>query len=144
MALPKIVALPVGELAADLSHLHLWTTNAFLFECARLLEAWRFTYKSVFVWCKARPGLGNYWRVAHEFLVLGVRGDCPFARNDYRSWLEAPRTRHSGKPSEVRRMIEAVSPGPRLELFGRQPAAGWTVWGDQVERTLSDGDLLAV
>jgi hypothetical protein len=27
---------------------------------------------------------------------------------------------------------EVVSPGLRLELFGRQPADGWTVWGDQV------------
>jgi hypothetical protein len=41
-------------------------------------------------------------------------------------------------------MIEAASPGPRLELFGRQRAAGWTVWGYQVERTLFDGDVTAV
>jgi N6-adenosine-specific RNA methylase IME4 len=34
-------------------------------------------------------------------------------------------------------MIEGVSPWPRLELFGRDKVAGWTVWGDQVERTLS-------
>jgi hypothetical protein len=24
--------------------------------------------------------------------------------------------------------------GPRLELFGHQPTAGWVVWGNEVER----------
>jgi hypothetical protein len=33
-------------------------------------------------------------------------------------------------------MIEKASPGPYLELFGRLPAQGWTVWGDDVERNL--------
>ncbi len=64
----------VGELVSHAAHLHLWTTNAFLFESKALLEAWGFEYKSVLVWVKPEIGLGNYWRLAHEFLVLGVRG----------------------------------------------------------------------
>jgi N6-adenosine-specific RNA methylase IME4 len=30
-------------------------------------------------------------------------------------------------------MVEAVSPGPRLELFARRARPGWTVWGNEVE-----------
>jgi N6-adenosine-specific RNA methylase IME4 len=136
MTVDEIVALPVRELAAPQSHLHLWTTNAFLFECPRILEAWGFEYKGVFVWTKPQIGLGNYWRVAHEFLVLGVRGGLTFARQDRRSWMEIGRGQHSAKPEQVRHLIESVSPGPRLELFARAGADGWTVWGNEVERDL--------
>lgn len=48
------------------------------------------------------------------------------------SWAEYPRTRHSKKPDEIRRMIEEVSPVPRLELFAREPRAGWTSWGNEL------------
>jgi N6-adenosine-specific RNA methylase IME4 len=136
MTVDQILALPVGPLAAPQSHLHLWTTNAFLFECPRILEAWGFEYKGVFVWVKPQIGLGNYWRVAHEFLVLGVRGGLTFDNHAARSWLEIDRGTHSAKPEQVRHLIESVSPGPRLELFGRCAAPGWTVWGNEVERDL--------
>src|SRR3954467_9326743 len=46
------------------------------------------------------------------------------------------RGRHSAKPEQVRRIIEAYAPGPYLELFGRSPATGWTVFGNQIDRGL--------
>lgn len=137
MSLDDIAALPVGELAAPDSHLHLWTTNGFIFECPRLLEAWGFTFKSMFVWCKPQMGIGNYWRVSHEILLTAVRGDARgFAAHNLKSYAEFDRGEHSAKPEQVRVMIEKASPGPYLELFGRRPAPGWTVWGNQIERNL--------
>ncbi len=47
--------------------------------------------------------------------------------------IHAPRTAHSAKPDEMRRMIERVSYAPRLELFARGEAAGWDVWGNEVQ-----------
>ncbi len=82
----EIATLPVGELAAADSHLHLWVPNAFLFKVRSVMEAWGFTYKSVFVWVKPSPAHGNYWRNAHELLLLGVRGSCPFLDQLYMSW----------------------------------------------------------
>ena len=38
---------------------------------------------------------------------------------------------HSRKPDEQYASIEACSPGPYLELFGRGIREGWTVWGNQ-------------
>jgi hypothetical protein len=39
MTVEELAELPVNELAADDAHLHLWTTNAFLFDRLKLLEA---------------------------------------------------------------------------------------------------------
>jgi N6-adenosine-specific RNA methylase IME4 len=139
MTLADIAALPVASLAAPESHLHLWTTNAFLPDSFSILDAWGFEYKSVFVWCKPRMGLGNYWRVSHEFLVLGVRGSTVFADTSLLSWASLKRPKkHSQKPHAVRQMIEKASPGPRLELFARACVPGWTVWGNQIEKSLFD------
>ena len=132
MSVPEICEMPIGSLAEERAHLHLWTTNGFLFDARLVLEAWGFAYKSCLVWVKPQMGLGNYWRVAHEFLLLGVRGGLPFGDRSMRSWVVAKRAGHSVKPEAVRQMIETVSLGPYLELFGRRRIPGWTVFGNQV------------
>lgn len=138
MTLKEIRAEPVKKLAADNAHLHLWTTNAFLREAFDVIRAWGFQYKSCLVWIKPQLGMGNYWRVSHEYLLLGVRGKLPFRDHTCRSWHIAQRTVHSRKPFPFRALIERVSPAPYLELYGREehPHTGWTVYGNQVERRL--------
>ncbi len=131
LSLAEIAKLPVNELAASDAHLHLWATNAFLFDSKALLEAWGFEFKGVLLWIKPQIGIGNYWRVAHEFLLLGVRGNSPFRDRSQRSWFEEGRRAHSEKPDTVRAIIQKVSPPSYLELFGRKQVDGWTVWGDQ-------------
>lgn len=135
MSMDELKALPVEALAAPDAHLHLWVTVGFLKEGIALLEAWGFTYKSNFAWVKPQLGIGNYWRLSHEHLLLGVRGDATrFGDRSLKSWLESERTRHSAKPEEVRDDIEKASPGPYLELFGRKKIQGWTVWGNEIGR----------
>jgi N6-adenosine-specific RNA methylase IME4 len=136
MTTDDIAALPVAGLAADDALLHLWTTNAFLFESKAVIESWGFKYKSCFVWVKPQMGMGNYWRVSHEFLLLGVRGRPAFGSRATMSWLELPRDEHSAKPERVRALVELVSPRPRLELFGRKVCEGWTVWGNEIRRNV--------
>ncbi len=135
MSIDDLCAMPVSELAADDAHLHLWTTNAFLFDAKRVIDAWGFEYRSVFVWVKPQMGIGNYWRVSHEFLLLGIRGDAKrFNNRSLMSWGQFDRSKHSAKPEQVRGYIEAASPGPYLEMFGRNPIEGWTVMGNQIEK----------
>lgn len=137
MTVDELCALPVRELAADDAHLHLWTTNAFLRDSFRIIDAWGFEFRSSFVWVKPQIGIGNYWRNSHEFLLTAIRGDAKrFNDRSLRSWVEVDRGAHSAKPEQVRAMLERASPGPRLEMFGRQVADGWTVWGNQIERSL--------
>ena len=138
MTLDDICAMPIARLAADDAHLHLWATNPLLPQAFQVIEAWGFEYRSAFVWTKEQLGMGNYWRVSHEFLLLGVRGSLRFAARNQRSWQTWRRTRHSRKPPRMRLIVEQVSPGPYLELFGREeiPNSDWTVFGDQIERRL--------
>lgn len=134
MTVEEIAAMPVGALAEDNAHLHLWTTSSFLFEAREVMEKWGFEYKGLFVWVKPGLGTGSYWRGTNEFLLLGVRGSCVFADKSLPSWGEFSRSKHSEKPQEIRSMIERASPSHRLELFGRKPADGWLVWGNEIPR----------
>ena len=138
MPLDDIRREPVHELAAENAHLHLWTTNAFLRDSFDVIDAWGFTFKSCLVWVKNDIGMGNYWRVSHEFLLLGVRGSLRFQDRTVPSWILADRTIHSRKPGRIRSLIEQVSPGPYLELYGREelPNSEWTIYGNQVEKRL--------
>lgn len=141
MTVDAIASLPVADLAADYCHLHLWTTNAFLFECPRLMDAWGFKYQGVFVWCKPQMGIGNCYRVSHEFLLLGIKGEPrTFPVHNIKSYDVVKRGKHSAKPEKFRRMIETVSPGPRLEMFGRAAVENWTVWGNEIGRDLFTQD----
>jgi len=132
-------ALPIEELAAQRCHVHLWTLpNAYHRTAYEIVEHWGFRVVSEFVWCKGQTGRGNYWRMSHEILLTAAHGeDDRFDDRSLRSWIEAPRGRHSEKPDAVREMIERASPGPRLELFARQLVPGWFSWGHEIVAPLS-------
>lgn len=136
LTVDEICALPVRDIVADRAHLHLWTTNAFLFDAKCVIEAWGFEYKSCYVWVKPQMGMGNYWRVSHEFLLLGVRGGLTFSDKSLMSWGEFARGDHSAKPEQIRALIERASPAPRLEMFARRTAPGWLAWGNQISPSL--------
>jgi N6-adenosine-specific RNA methylase IME4 len=138
MTVEELCAEPVRDLCDEDAHLHLWTTNGFLREAFDVLQAWGFTYKSCFIWVKPELGIGNYWRVSHEFLLFGVRGNLPFQDKGQRSWLECDRTGHGRTPTAIRELVEKVSPGPYLEMYGRDepPNPAWTVHGNQIEQHL--------
>ena len=136
MALDDICALPIRKLAAPDAHLHIWTPMAVLPWAFEVMAAWGFTYSgSGLAWVKrGRLGCGNYWRESFEPMLLGLAPKAiRFADRGKSSVFDARRSSvHSEKPAEVRELIEAVSPPPRLELFGRHKVSGWTVRGNQL------------
>jgi hypothetical protein len=121
--LERLAALPISELCAAESHLHLWVNEGCLFESQRLMRAWGFEFAGGFVWVKSKGSPGNYWRPAHEHLLLGVRGSLPFRDRSKVSWIQAARSAQDSKPEVIRKLIEQVSLGPYLELF-RSKAGG--------------------
>jgi N6-adenosine-specific RNA methylase IME4 len=143
LSVEDICKLPINELTGNAAHCHLWTTNGFLREAFDVMAAWGFQYKSCLVWVKPDFGIGNYWRVGHEFLLFGLKGKAPFADNSQQSWVYEPAGEHSAKPAKVRRIIERCSPGPYLELFGRREVENWTVWGNEIERIADATPLFA-
>ena len=136
MPTADIAALPVEKLAADVAQLHLWATEPFLEDAFHIMKAWGFERKSTLVWEKPQLGLGNYWRVCHEYLLLGTRGKAKFpnGQHAHRSVLRSDRLKHSQKPEVFRQLVEQVGNAPRLELFGRRQVPGWVVWGNEVGR----------
>src|SRR5579872_3221204 len=141
MKLDEISALPVLEISAATSHLYLWCPNAMLPDGLAVMKAWGFTYKSNIVWHKVRKdggsdgrGVGFYFRNVTELILFGVRGKNARTLAPGRSQVNMIQTRkreHSRKPDEQYDIIEACSPGPYIELFGRGVRKGWTTWGDQ-------------
>ncbi|HVV93487.1 MAG TPA: MT-A70 family methyltransferase [Hyphomicrobiales bacterium] len=141
LTLDAIAALPVAAVAAEPAHLYLWVPNALLPEGLAVMAAWGFRYKANLVWHKVRRdggsdgrGVGFYFRNVTELLLFGVRGSNARTRDAGRRQVNlfASRKReHSRKPDEQYPIIEACSPGPYLELFGRGVRAGWAVWGNE-------------
>lgn len=143
MDLEEIKALPVVEVADKPSHLYLWVPNALLKDGLDVMEAWGFEYKTNLIWHKVRKdggsdgrGVGFYFRNVTEIILFGVRGKNARTLDPGRSQVNLLATRkreHSRKPDELYKIIEACSPGPRLELFARGGRKGWKAWGNQAE-----------
>ena len=135
MSLSSIIGLGdwVRERAAKNCHLWLWAPNSFVIDgsAALVVRMWGFQPKQLATWVKDKIGMGHWMRNATEQLLFGVRGRLsPLARN-VRNYCEGKVTRHSAKPDESYELIEAISPGPRLEMFARRQRKGWHAWGDQ-------------
>lgn len=148
MVLDDILTLPVQQITTDTAHLYLWVPNALLPEGLRVLEAWGFQYKSNLVWHKVRKdggpdgrGVGFYFRNTTELILFGVKGKNARTLAPGRSQVNILRTmkrEHSRKPDEMYELVEACSPGPRLELFARGSRPGWTTWGNQADNYFPD------
>lgn len=134
--LPRVILQSPEWRPAKDCHLYCWATANHLADAIWLVGALGFTYKTNAVWSKTgRPGLGQYFRMQHEHLLLATRGKGYNVKTDdrtIRSVIHAKRGAHSEKPAEAYQLIEARSMGPRLELFARTTREGWTVWGNEV------------
>jgi N6-adenosine-specific RNA methylase IME4 len=77
-------------------------------------------------------GLGYWTRANAELCLLATRGSPTRMAMDVHQVVMAPVGAHSAKPQQVRARIERLLVGPYLELYGRTPAAGWVVWGNEI------------
>jgi N6-adenosine-specific RNA methylase IME4 len=147
----KAMAPTIQVLAAKDSALLFWGTWPQLDAVLDIIAAWGFDFSSAaFVWVKTngetartpedlKPrdlhwGNGFRTRANTEFVLLATRGAPMRLANDVHQVVIAPAMAHSAKPDEVRHRIERLFPGPYLELFGRKPVEGWTVWGNEIPR----------
>lgn len=143
MSVPEICQLPVRDLALPDAHLYLWTINRYIREAFDVVEAWGFAFSTLLTWAK-RPmggGLGGAFGISTEHCLFCRRGSLPAMSRvvgtsfAWKRPYENGFPKHSAKPPEFLAMVEAVSPGPRIELFARSQRPGWAVWGDGVGLT---------
>lgn len=112
-----------------------WTTNAFMPDAVRMVEAWGFTWRTIFTWDKERDGIGTWGRGRTEHLIIAERGEVEaHTLNEVSTLLRAPRREHSRKPDEMMTLLEQHCPGPRLEMFAREPRSGWAAWGAETQK----------
>lgn len=136
MTIEELCRLPVEAHAMPNSVLFFWVTAPMLFENPgprEVIDAWGFTPKTQRIWNKVNHNFGHYFSVQHEILIVATRGSClpdrptPMLPSVV---TERPSGEHSEKPESFRRDIERLYDGPYLELFGREPREGWTVFGN--------------
>ena len=80
-----------------------------------------------------RLPMGHWTRANAEICSLAVRGHPKRQAKDVHQVIISHVEEHSKKPDEVRERIERLMGDvPRIELFARQKADGWDVWGNEV------------
>jgi N6-adenosine-specific RNA methylase IME4 len=149
MSLEEIKDMRVADAAGEDSVLLLWAVDPLLPQALEVGAAWGFTFKTIgFVWAKERRttsvrgegfedrdskrfpmGTGYWTRANPEVCLLFTRGAPRRVSASVRKLLIAPRREHSRKPELQYQRIEALLPGPYLELFSREDRPGWDTWG---------------
>ena len=143
-SLDDIKGLPIGNLAAADCALMLWCVMPEIPGALDVIRAWGFEYKTVaFTWVKQNEsgyglhwGMGYWTRANAELCLLATKGAPKRQAMDVHQVVMTPVGEHSRKPDEVQVRIERLLAGPYLELFGRRATPNWTVWGNQVTRSL--------
>lgn len=140
--------IPVKDITADDAILFMWWVGAMPQEAIDLVHAWGFTIKNMngFVWNKLTQknkaffGMGFYTRAGSESVIIATRGKFkPVSRSiravfnaEQQIQFESKVSVHSKKPVQVRDLIvDLCGDLPRLEMFARDSAPGWSVFGNE-------------
>ena len=122
----------VSQIRAADAILLLWSPAAKLKEAIAVIEAWGFVCRTCAVWDKVNMGMGYYFRLQHEHLLIATRGEMPVPPEPLRppSIFRSARRGNSEKPDCVAALIETHYPEFRkIELFARKARKEWTAWG---------------
>ena len=146
MTIKEICDIPIKNIADNNCILFIWSTDAHLEECMKVINAWGFKYKTIaFNWLKKnKDGTQKYyyghWTVkSGEMCLLATKGTSHklLIKHNIRQLVESRREEHSKKPKEVRnRIFEMFGDILRIELFAREKTEGWDVWGNEVENDI--------
>jgi N6-adenosine-specific RNA methylase IME4 len=131
MSIDEIAELDIDSMAADDSHLYLWTTHRWLPHCFGLVEKWGFRYHCLLTWVKPTGFTPFSWMFTTELVLFCRRGDLRLDKMGRRVDFSAPAQGHSIKPDAFFDLVREVSPGPRIEVFSRAGHEGFDAYGDE-------------
>ena len=133
MDVDQIAALPVESVLLDDAFVFCWTVNKFVADAISLMPRWGLEYSFLMSWIKSNgiqfPGSPMF---NTEWCVVGRRGKARFL--DTKAFATGncwPWRKHSAKPEEFYDLLRRVTPGPRLDIFGRRRIAGFASWGNE-------------
>ena len=133
MTLSEISAMPIAEVLDNDAAVFCWTTNRFIPKTFEIIEAWGCTYSFTMAWLK-NAGIQTPSSPCFntEFIVVGRKGKTTWLdTKSFRTGNCWPRGGHSEKPEGFYDLLRRVTPGPRLDVFGRRRIAGFYSWGDE-------------
>lgn len=141
MTLAEIEAMPVAGVADKDAHLYLWTINRYVEQAYSVARAWGFRPVCLLTWAKTPRGLGlgGAFVQTTEHILFARRGTLKALHREPSTWWNWTRPeagtgpKHSRKPEDFQTLVEAVSPGPRLELFARRARPGWVTLGNEAD-----------
>jgi N6-adenosine-specific RNA methylase IME4 len=151
----ELAQLPVRAIMNKRAVLFLWSTGPRLNFAIDLIRAWGLHYRGVaYVWVKTNGrgepirGQGippTFTKPTTEFVLAATTMPTgrPFSILDLGQGqvIMERRGRHSHKPAVFRERIEELcGRRPRIELFARDSAHGWDVWGAEAGKR--DGHAL--
>ena len=138
MSLEDIATLPVLDVCQDDAWVFLWTTSGMMPFAYPLMGQWGIPYKFTMTWHKPNgPKPYRYPTYNAEFIVVGKLGHASFTEwtgfYTANCW-DAPRNFNTdgwgrqvdsgAKPEGFYDLLRRVTPGPRLDIFGRRRIAG--------------------
>ena len=141
MHIDDLCKMPINELAAKNCVLFMWACYPMIQEALDLIKAWGFTYKTLaFQWVKTTKngkifwGNGGWTRANSEACLLAIKGKPKCQSHAVNQIIMSEVRKHSQKPDIVRdKIVELCGDLPRIELFARERASGWHVFGNEVE-----------
>ena len=114
------------------THVYLWTTQRFLPAAFDVLIAWGVRYECLLTWVKNVGFTPFSFMYSTEHCLFGRCGSLPLLKKGVRLDFNAKVRGHSRKPEEFYGLVTAVSPGPRLDMFSREPHEGFEQYGNEV------------
>jgi|SRR5271166_817841 len=147
MSIDDLCALPVKKVSDPTGCvLALWAVGSQLEEALKVMGAWGFKQKQVYVWCKTKKkqtgdnilgfGMGKLFRQTHEICLIGINntGIYKQLRNkSQRSVCLAQNNGHSIKPDALHDSLDTMFPNClKLELFARRKKEGWLTLGNEI------------
>ncbi len=119
------------------SVMFMWATNAMLPDAMRIISELGFTYKGKVTWRKTNfLGMGYWYRNVTEDCLFAIKGNVRAFHSQLPNYFEAPNTKHSEKPDEMRVIIEdgisRMSVIKKIEVFARKESTSWKAWGNQI------------
>ena len=142
MSIDEIKSLPVAEIADKNCSLFFWATMPKLEQAFEVIRAWGFMpTTTAFTWVKTNPksegiysGMGHWTNGNAELCLFAKKGRPKRVARNVKQIVMSPRGKHSVKPGEVRdRIVRLMGDVPRVELFARQEAPGFTSIGNDID-----------